>query len=67
MTISDFLSRHPGYDLASLNEIIPISFQIRELLNNADKLDNIIEALKGLDRLHTIADICCAANKSFSS
>ena len=26
MTISDFLSRHPGQDLASPNEIIPISF-----------------------------------------
>ena len=29
MTISDFLSRHPGQDLASTNEIIPISFQSR--------------------------------------
>ena len=34
MTISDFLSRHPGQDLASPNEIIPISFQSKELLNN---------------------------------
>ena len=33
MTISDFLSRHPGQDLASPNEIIPISFQSKELLN----------------------------------
>ena len=31
MTISDFLSRHPGQDSASPNEIIPISFQSREL------------------------------------
>ena len=38
MTISDFLSRHPGQDLASPNEIIPISFQSRELLNNTDIL-----------------------------
>ena len=45
MKISDFLTRHPGHDLASPNEIIPIAFQIRKLLNNADKLDNIIEAL----------------------
>ena len=36
MTISDFLSRHPGQDLASPNEIIPISFQSKELLNNTD-------------------------------
>ena len=36
MKISDFLSRHPGQDLTSPNEIIPISFQSRELLNNAD-------------------------------
>ena len=34
MTISDFLSRHPGQDLASPNEIIPISFQCKELLND---------------------------------
>ena len=32
MAISDFLSWHPGHDEASPNEIIPISFQIRELL-----------------------------------
>ena len=36
MTVSDFLSRHPGQDLASPNEIIPISLQSRELLNNTD-------------------------------
>ena len=36
MTISDFLSRHPGQDLTSPNEIIPISFQSKELLNNTD-------------------------------
>ena len=36
MTISDFLPRHPGQDLASPNEIIPISFQSKELLNNTD-------------------------------
>ena len=36
MTISDFLSRHPGKDLASPNEIIPISFQSKELLNDTD-------------------------------
>ena len=35
-TISDFLSRHPGQVLASPNEIIPISFQSKELLNNTD-------------------------------
>ena len=29
MIISDFLSRHPGQDLAYPNEIIPISFQSR--------------------------------------
>ena len=38
MTISDFMSRHPGQDLASPNEIIPISFQSSELLNNTDTL-----------------------------
>ena len=36
MTISDFLSRHPGQDLVSPNEIIPISFQSKELLNDTD-------------------------------
>ena len=36
MTISDFLSRHPGQDLASPNEIIPISFISKELLNDTD-------------------------------
>ena len=36
ITISDFLSRHPGQDLASPNEIIPISFQSKELLNDTD-------------------------------
>ena len=36
MTSSDFLSRHPGQDLASPNEIILISFQIQELLNDTD-------------------------------
>ena len=36
MTISDFLSRNPGQDLASPNEIIPISFQSQELLTNTD-------------------------------
>ena len=36
MTISDFLSRHPGQALASPNEIIPISFQSKELLNDTD-------------------------------
>ena len=36
VTVSDFLSRHPGQDLASPNEIIPISFQSKELLNNTD-------------------------------
>ena len=36
MTISDFLSRHPGQDLASPNETIPISFQSKELLNDTD-------------------------------
>ena len=29
VTVSDFLSRHPGQDLASPNEIIPISFKAR--------------------------------------
>ena len=38
MAISDFLSRLPGQDLASPNEIIPISFQSREMLNNTDIL-----------------------------
>ena len=38
MKVSDFLSRHPGQDLPSPNEIIPISFQSRELLNHADIL-----------------------------
>ena len=36
MTITDFLCRHPGQDLASPNEIIPISFQSKELLNETD-------------------------------
>ena len=31
-------SSHPDWDLASPNEIIPISFQSRKLLNNADTL-----------------------------
>ena len=61
---NDFFSRHPGNDLASPNEIILISFQIRELLNNEDKLDNIIVALKYLERLNTIVDILCPAKKA---
>ena len=61
--ISDFLSRHPCYDLASPNEIIPISFQIGELFNNAHKLESIIEALKDSDRLNVIVDILCPAKK----
>ena len=50
--------------LYSPNEIIPVSFQIRELLNNADKLDNIIEVLNELDTLNTIVDILCPAKKA---
>ena len=57
MTISDFLSRKPGHDLSSPNEIFPMSFHIRELLNSAEKLDNIMKALQDLDRLNTIAYI----------
>ena len=38
MTTSDFISRHKGQDLASPNEIIHISFQNGELLNNTDIL-----------------------------
>ena len=57
MTISDFLSRHAGHDVPSPNEVIPISFQIQELLNNTEKMANIIEALKDLDRLNTMANI----------
>ena len=44
MKISDFLCRHSDHELASPNKILPISFQSRNLLNNANKLDNIIEA-----------------------
>ena len=36
------------------------------MLNNADKLDSIIEALKDLDRLNTVADILCQAMKALS-
>ena len=36
MTVSDFLSRHLGQELASPNEIIPVSFPSRHLLNNID-------------------------------
>ena len=36
MTMSAFLSRHPGQDLASPNEIIPISFQSQEVMNDTD-------------------------------
>ena len=36
MTISVFLSRHAGQDVASPNEIIPISFQSKVLLNDTD-------------------------------
>ena len=36
MTVSDFLSRYQGQDLASPNEIIPISFQSRVLLHDTD-------------------------------
>ena len=36
MTISDSLSKHPGKELASPDEIIPISFQRKELLNDTD-------------------------------
>ena len=51
--ILDFLSRHPGLAIASTNEIIPISFQIRENLSNAHILDNMTEALTDLYRLNT--------------
>ena len=64
MTLSDFLSRHPACELASPNEIIPISFHIRELINNANKLDNTIDALKYLGRLNTIVDIFCPPKKA---
>ena len=63
MSISHFLSRHPNYDVASPNEIIVISFQIR-LLNNSDKLDNTIEDLKDLGKLNTIVDIIWPAKKA---
>ena len=43
MTISDFLSRHLGQDLASLNEIIPISLQSRDLFNNTETLDSVMK------------------------
>ena len=48
MTILDVLYRDPGHDLASPNKIIPISFHINKLFNNADNLNNIIKALEGL-------------------
>ena len=64
MTISDFLSRHPGNDVASPNEIIPIAFQMRYLFNNADKLDSIIEASNDLDSLNTIVDILSPSKKA---
>ena len=44
MTVSDFLSSIVGHESALSNEIIVISFQIREQLNNTTKLDYIIEA-----------------------
>ena len=37
MTISDVLFRHLGHDLASPNEIIPIFYQINNLVDNSDK------------------------------
>ena len=64
MTVSDSLSGHSGQYLALSNEIIPISFQSRELVNNADKLDNVIEDLKDLDRFNAIGDILCPAKKA---
>ena len=67
MTISDFLSRHQGQDLVSPNEIIQINSQLSELLNNVDKLHNIIEALKDIGRLNTIDDILCPAKKAPSA
>ena len=38
MTVSFFLSRHQGQYLASSNDILIISFQSKELLNNTDIL-----------------------------
>ena len=64
MTVSNFLSRHPGLDLASPNEIIPIFFQIKELLNNSGKLVGIMEALKDIHILNTVIDILCQAKKA---
>ena len=54
MTVSDSLSGHLDYDLASQNKIIQISFQIRDLLNNLDKLDSITQAINNLNRLNAI-------------
>ena len=42
MTVSDFLSRHPGQDLASPNEIIPISFQSKELLKDQFTVSDVL-------------------------
>ena len=64
ITIFDSLSGHPGHDLTSPNEIIPIYFHVRESLSNADKSDNTLEALKELDRLNTTVDILCPTKKA---
>ena len=37
MKIFDFLCRHLSHVLVSLNKIIQIAFQMKDLLNNADK------------------------------
>ena len=59
MTVSDFLSRHPGHHLASSNEIILIPFQIKDLVGNSYKSNSVIEALKDSGRLNAIINILC--------
>ena len=66
IAVSDFLSRYPGHDLTSPNQIILIYFQIKELLHNSDQLDLIIEALEHPDRHYVTIDILCSAKQTSS-
>ena len=54
MHVSDFLSRHPGDDRHPQNEIIPISFNVIDVMENQTKLHGIrkiLEDEKVLSRL----------------
>ena len=57
MHVSDFLSRHPDADNSPANEIIPISFQMKEILTNTKRLSMIQHMLGFPDVLNVFLDL----------